>query len=71
MKARRALSYRIRAAGVAAALVIVGTMIGLAAGQVNKDSSYLPVVPKEDFAATMSRMKAAKAKVLERQKASG
>ena len=68
MKARRALSYRIRAAGVAGALVIVGTMIGLAAGQVNKDSSYLPVVPKEDFAATMSRMKAAKAKVMERQR---
>ena len=46
---------------MAGALVIVGTMIGLAAGQVNKDSSYLPVVPREDFAATMSRMKAAKA----------
>jgi cytochrome c peroxidase len=68
MKLRRALSHRIRAAGVAGALVIVGTMIGLAAGQVNKDSSYSPVVPKEEFAATMSRMKAAKAKVIERQR---
>jgi cytochrome c peroxidase len=68
MKERRGLSFRIRAAGVAGALVIVGTMIGLAAGQVNKDSSYLPVVPKEDFAATLSRMKAAKPSVMQRQR---
>jgi cytochrome c peroxidase len=31
-------------------------------------TSYLPVIPKETFAATMSRMKADKAKVMDRQK---
>jgi cytochrome c peroxidase len=43
-------------------------MIGLAAGQANKDSSYMPVVPKEDFGATVSRMKAAKPAVMKRQR---
>jgi cytochrome c peroxidase len=68
MTERRAFRHRIGAAGVAGALLIVGTMIGLAAGQANKDSSYMPVVPKEDFGATVSRMKAAKPAVMKRQR---
>lgn len=48
-------------------LVIVfcaGTLLG----QDTKKSSYAPVVPKEDFAATMSRMKTEKPTVMKRQK---
>jgi len=37
-------------------------------GQEEKKSSYAPVVPKEEFSATMSRMKAEKPVVMKRQK---
>ena len=40
---------------------------GVAVGQEERKSSYAPVVPKEEFAATMSRMKAEKPAVMERQ----
>ncbi|MDD5323394.1 MAG: hypothetical protein PHD43_22840, partial [Methylococcales bacterium] len=42
---------------------------GTVPGQEEKKSSYAPVVPKEEFSATMSRMKAEKATVMKRQKA--
>src|ERR1035437_2248410 len=37
-------------------------------GQEEKKSSYMPVVPKEEFSATMSRMKTEKPTVMKRQK---
>ena len=40
---------------------------GLAIGQVAPKSSYMPVVPKEEFLATMARMQAEKPAVMKRQ----
>jgi cytochrome c peroxidase len=40
---------------------------GIVLGQEEKKSSYLPVVPKEEFSATMSRMKTEKPTVMKRQ----
>ena len=42
--------------------------LGTALGQEEKKSSYAPVVPKEEFAATMARMKMEKPAVMKRQK---
>ncbi len=41
---------------------------GTVLGQEEKRSSYAPVVPKEDFAATMSRMSTEKAAVMKKQR---
>src|ERR1039457_3069388 len=41
---------------------------GIVLGQEEKKSSYLPVVPSEEFSATMSRMKTEKPAVMKRQK---
>ncbi len=41
---------------------------GLAMGQVASKSSYMPVVPKEEFADTLARMKAEKPAVMKRQR---
>jgi cytochrome c peroxidase len=46
----------------------VAMVVGLAYGQPKKDTSYLPVDSKEDFAAVLARMKAAKAGVMQRQR---
>jgi cytochrome c peroxidase len=40
---------------------------GIVLGQEEKQSSYLPVVPKEEFSATMARMKTEKPAVMKRQ----
>jgi cytochrome c peroxidase len=40
---------------------------GIVLGQEEKKSSYLPVVPKEEFSATMARMKTEKPAVMKRQ----
>jgi cytochrome c peroxidase len=40
---------------------------GIVLGQEEKKSSYLPVVPKEEFSATMARMKTEKPTVMKRQ----
>ncbi len=52
------------------AIAVVGILIGLgfAYAQGPKSSSYMPVVITEDFAATMAKMKAAKADVMKRQR---
>ncbi len=52
------------------AVAVVGILIGLgfAYAQGPKPSSYMPVVITEDFAATMAKMKAAKADVMKRQR---
>ena len=52
------------------AIAVVGILIGLgfAYAQGPKPSSYMPVVITEDFAATMTKMKAAKADVMKRQR---
>jgi len=52
------------------AIAVVGILIGLgfAYAQGPKPSSYMPVVITEDFAATMAKMKAAKADVMKRQR---
>src|SRR5262245_45715124 len=48
--------------------LIAAISFGTLHGQEDKKSSYAPVVPKEDFSATMSRMKAEKANVMKNQK---
>jgi cytochrome c peroxidase len=55
-------------AGAAALLFGVAMVVGLAYGQPKKDTSYLPVDSKEDFADVMARMKATKAAVMQRQR---
>src|ERR1039457_3809901 len=40
---------------------------GIVLGQEENKSSYLPVVPKEEFSATMARMKTEKPTVMKRQ----
>jgi len=51
------------------AIIVLGTLIMLPFTQVwaGESSSYSPVVIKEDFNATMARMKAAKSKIMKRQ----
>lgn len=49
-------------------LGIAGLLMGAGAQAPEKPSSYAPVVIKQDFAATMQKMKAEKAAIMERQK---
>jgi cytochrome c peroxidase len=53
---------------LAGLVLLVASLGGLAYGQASRESSYLPVVPKEDFATTLARMQAAKAAVMQRQR---
>jgi cytochrome c peroxidase len=53
-------------AGLLFGLVAV-SCLGTVLGPEGKQSSYAPVVPKEEFSATMSRMKAEKSTVMKRQ----
>ncbi len=48
--------------------LVVLSCAGTVLGQEEKKSSYAPVVPKEEFSATMSRMKMEKPSVMKRQK---
>ena len=47
--------------------LVVLSCAGIVLGQEEKKSSYLPVVPKEEFSATMARMKTEKPTVMKRQ----
>jgi cytochrome c peroxidase len=54
--------------GIAIAAAGISIGLGVAYAQAPKPSSYSPVVITEDFAATMNKMKAAKAEVMKRQR---
>jgi cytochrome c peroxidase len=56
------------AAAFVALLYVIATLGGLAYGQATRESSYLPVDPKEDVSSVIARMKAAKASVMQRQR---
>ena len=47
--------------------LVVISCVGTALGQEEMRTSYMPVVPKEAFSATMSRMKTDKPAVMKRQ----
>jgi len=60
---------RIAMVSIVAANGVLGALgASRAAGAGETASSYAPVVAKEDFQVTMSRMKGAKAQVMQRQK---
>ena len=49
------------------ATIVIAWGVPYAEETQQKGTSYLPVDPKEDFSAVMSRMKAAKPEIMERQ----
>ena len=56
------------AGGVALTAVAMASVVGLATAAEEKKSSYSPVVIKEEFAATMARLKGEKPAAMRRQK---
>jgi cytochrome c peroxidase len=67
MRHRARMLVRVWVPVTGAAILIAGVGLPLAGVRAEKPSSYAPVVMKEDFAATMARMKAAKPEVMKRQ----